>query len=201
MKRPTSSTGPTPSPPSKHHPRALPVDTPQLDALYAGLDDYVDYFVFGTYDSPYLMGDPQSVHPDVHFDLNFITGEGVVTMPPIPWVLAVPKATAEHEPPFPVAYWRHGTSLYDLEMVLHAGIYARQGVALASMDASGHGLALRRARGRPRGLPDTQCLGPAATAMQAQTPVLGVGLVRVSKKHAAHRMVAAACRNRGILTS
>ena len=40
-----------------------------------GFDDYVDYLVIGTYDSPYLMGDPASTDPDLHFDVRI--GENV----------------------------------------------------------------------------------------------------------------------------
>ena len=28
---------------------------------------------------------------------------------PIPFMIAIPKTTPQHQPPFPVAYWRHGT--------------------------------------------------------------------------------------------
>ena len=45
-----------------------------------------------------------------------MTGQGDVRHTPIPWVAAIPKATPGHKAPFPVAYWRHGTSLFDLEM-------------------------------------------------------------------------------------
>jgi hypothetical protein len=127
-------------------PFLFPLSQDQLDALEAGLDEFVDYLVIGTYDSPYLMGDPTSPDPDLHFHLNFQNGQGDVRHTPIPWVAAIPKATPGHKAPFPVAYWRHGTSLFDLELAVHAGIYARQGIALVSMDAPGHGLVLSGTR-------------------------------------------------------
>ena len=41
----------------------FPFSTVQLDAFEKELDDYVDYLVIGTYDSPYLMGDPAVARP------------------------------------------------------------------------------------------------------------------------------------------
>ncbi len=144
----------------------------QVDTLVAGLDQYVDYFVFGTYDAPYLMGDPQSPDPDLHFRLDFQTGDGDVRHTPIPWVAAVPKVGAAREAPFPVAYWRHGTSLFDVELIAHAGIYARQGIALVSMDAPGHGLVLTAGQLRLAGtLLDGVCLGPATTGLTASRAI------------------------------
>jgi hypothetical protein len=146
----------------------FPFNQAQLTAFEKELDDYVDYLVIGTYDSPYLMGDPQSPEPDLHFAVNFRTGEGDVRHTPVPWIMAVPKATPEHKPPFDVAYWRHGTSIFDLEMVVHAGIYARQGIALASIDAPGHGLALTPGQQiLLEALLKGACLGPGAKAMEA----------------------------------
>lgn len=145
----------------------FPFSKVTLDAFEKELDDWVDYLVVGTYDAPYLMGDPQSPDPDLHFAVSFTTGEGDVRHTPVPFLIAVPKATEQHKPPFPVAYWRHGTSLFDLEMVLHAGIYGRQGIAVASMDAPGHGLVL--AQGQQillEALLKGACLGGAAAGLE-----------------------------------
>jgi hypothetical protein len=145
----------------------FPFDAAELAELETELDDYVDYLVIGTYDSPYLMGDPLSPDPDLHFDLNFMTGQGDVRHTPIPFIIAIPKVTPAHQPPFNVAYWRHGTGLFDLEMVLHAGLYAREGIALASMDNPGHGLVLTQGQQiLLEALLKGACLGPAAYALE-----------------------------------
>jgi hypothetical protein len=147
-------------------PFLFPLSTTQLDAFMKGFDDYVDYLVIGTYDSPYLLGDPASTNPDLHFNVSFQTGQGDVRHVPIPWVAIIPKTTQEHKPPFPVAYWRHGTTLFDLEIAVHAGIYARQGIALVSMDMPGHGLVLSPGDQTLLGaLLKGVCFGPTATAM------------------------------------
>jgi hypothetical protein len=145
----------------------FPFDSAELAELENELDDYVDYLVIGTYDSPYLMGDPLSPNPDLHFDVNFLTGQGDVRHTPIPFIIAIPKVTPAHQPPFDVAYWRHGTGLFDLEMVLHAGLYAREGIALASMDNPGHGLVLTQGQQiLLEALLKGACLGPAAYALE-----------------------------------
>jgi hypothetical protein len=139
----------------------------QLDSLNASLES-VDYLVMGTFDSPYLMGDPQSPDPDLHFSLNYRTGDGDVRHDAVPFLIAVPKTTAQHAPPFPVAYWYHGTGVHKLEMVAHAGIYARQGIALVSLDAPGHGLVLSPGQKIIlEALLKGACLGPAASGMEA----------------------------------
>ena len=150
----------------------FPFNAVQLDAFEKELDDYVDYLVIGTYDSPYLMGDPASTDPDLHFAVNFQTGQGDVRHTPIPFIIAIPKTTPQHQPPFPVAYWRHGTGLFDLEMVLHSGLYAREGIALASMDAPGHGLVLTSGQQiLLEALLKGACLGGAAKALEASRAI------------------------------
>jgi hypothetical protein len=149
----------------------FPFTQAQLDALNASLE-YVDYIVLGTFDSPYLMGDPQSPDPDLHFRVNYRTGDGDVRHDPVPFMISIPKTTAQHGPPFPVAYWYHGTGLEDLEMVAHAGLYARQGIALASIDAPGHGLVLQEGqRIVLEALMKGACLGPGAKGMEASRAI------------------------------
>ena len=150
----------------------FPFSPVQLAAFEKSLDDNVDYLVVGTYDSPYLMGDPQSPDPDLHFHLNFQTGQGDVRHTPVPFLVAIPKSTARHGPPFPVAYWRHGTGVFDLEMIVHAGLYAREGIALASMDAPGHGLVLTPGQQiLLEALLKGVCLGGAARGLEASRAI------------------------------
>jgi hypothetical protein len=104
--------------------------------------DAVDYFVIGTYATPYLVGDPASTDPNDHFHANFMTGDADVHTDQGHFWLSVPKASAAGKPPFDVAYWHHGTTLFDTEMFIHAGRYAKNGIALVSIDAPGHGLYL-----------------------------------------------------------
>ncbi len=120
-------------------PQLFPLSATQQQGLLDSLDA-VDYFVVGTYPTPYLIGDPASTDPDDHFHVSFMTGEGSVHTDQGHFWLSVPKATAGAKPPFPVAFWHHGTTLFDTEMFIHAGRYAKNGLALASIDAPGHGL-------------------------------------------------------------
>jgi hypothetical protein len=132
-----------------------------LDSL-----DAVDYFVIGTYDTPYLVGDPASTDPYDHFHANFATGDADVHTDKGHFWLSIPKTTAAAGPPFPVAFWHHGTTLFDTEMFIHAGRYAKQGLALASIDAPGHGMVLDQGQQFfLRALLSSSCLEPFTTAM------------------------------------
>ena len=50
----------------------------------------------------------------------------------IHFLLSVPKPRPDkgYKQPYPVSFWRHGTAQSDFEVLLHAGYYASQGVAL-----------------------------------------------------------------------
>ncbi|HEY8086292.1 MAG TPA: hypothetical protein VIF09_00555 [Polyangiaceae bacterium] len=127
-----------------------------VDSLQA-----VDYFVIGTYDTPYLIGDPASTNPWDHWDANFKTGDATVHTDKGHFWLSVPKATAAKGPPFDVAYWHHGTTLFDTEMFIHAGRYAKNGLALVSIDAPGHGMVLTEGQNFfLRALLSSACLEP-----------------------------------------
>ncbi len=147
----------------------MPLLFPLSDTQQQGLLDsleYVDYFVIGTYPTPYFIGDPASTNPYDHFHANFTTGQADVHTDQGHFWLSVPKKSAAGGPPFPVAYWHHGTGLFDTEMFIHAGRYAKQGLALASMDAPGHGLVLDEGQQFfLRALLDSACLEPFTTAM------------------------------------
>ncbi len=110
-------------------------------ALDAALE-HVDHVVVGTFRSPYLLGDPSSLVPDARFHVSFATGEGDVRSGDVSWILVVPKATAQKAQPFPVALWGHGAFGHADEALLHAGDFARQGIALVAYDAPGHGRVL-----------------------------------------------------------
>ncbi len=142
--------------------------TPTALAELESTLDAVDYFVVGTFPAPYLVGDPKSTVPDLHFHMNFTTGEGDVATDQVHFWLAVPKPTPGATAPFPVAYWQHGTGLFDTEMFIHAGHYAQQGIALASIDAPGHGLTLTQGqRDLAQALLQGQCLAPFTTALDS----------------------------------
>ena len=104
---------------------------------------WVDHFVIGEFESPYFLGtDPAHENPEESFDLDYRTGQGRVTKDTVPFFLAVPKATAGSNPPFPTVVWAHGTSLFAEEAIVRVGYFARQGIATLAIDMPGHGLSL-----------------------------------------------------------
>jgi hypothetical protein len=148
-------------------PQLFPLSATQQQGLLDSLDA-VDYFVVGTYPTPYLVGDPASIDPDDHFHANFTTGEATVHTDQGHFWLSVPKATGSAKPPFPVAFWHHGTTLFDTEMFIHAGRYAKNGLALASIDAPGHGLYVDPGQQFfLRALLSTSCLEPFTNAIDS----------------------------------
>jgi hypothetical protein len=102
----------------------------------------IDHVVIGTFQSPYLMGDPASPDPDTQFHVNFKTGEGPVQPDAVHFYITVPKTTATAHQPFNVAFWGHGVTGHDDETIVYAGHYAKQGIAMIGIDAPEHGLVL-----------------------------------------------------------
>ncbi len=122
-------------------PKALGISGEELRKLEESLDD-VSHFVVGSFESPYLMGDPKKEDPDAHFELNFKTGEGKVSRDTVQYWLSVPKAKGTAKAPFPVTVWSHGTTLHADEIIIRAGYFAKQGVAMMGINMPGHGLYL-----------------------------------------------------------
>jgi hypothetical protein len=121
--------------------RFLPFSGETATALEATLDD-IDYFVIGSLDSPYFLGDPKHELPDDHFKLDFKTGRGDIRKDTGHFWLAVPKARRGFAQPFSTVLWSHGTTFNAVEIVLRAGHFAKQGLALFGIDMPGHGMVL-----------------------------------------------------------
>ncbi len=105
--------------------------------------EHIDHVVSGDFTSPYLLGDPASRDEEARFHVNFKTGAGDVRPDKVNFWLAVPKTTATHKPPFPVAFYGHGVTSHADELLVYAGDFARQGIALVMYDQPTHGIALK----------------------------------------------------------
>jgi hypothetical protein len=118
------------------------VDPTQLDAL-AGSFQYVDYFVSGNFASANFLGNGDRPLQDATFQIDLTGGGGQsqVADEQVPFLIAVPKATANHSPPFPTVIVGHGDKSSRFDMLAFAGTFAKFGLASASIDAFGHGLA------------------------------------------------------------
>src|SRR5207253_371916 len=116
------------------------VDKAAVDALLEALQ-YIDYFVAGTFDSPNLLADGDRSAFDATFRLDASQGYVGASFAAVPFFMAIPKRTAGHFPPFPVAILGHGYKSSRFEGILgFAGTFAKFGVASVSIDAYGHGL-------------------------------------------------------------
>src|SRR6185503_2932339 len=76
--------------------------------------------------------------PNASFDMDFRTGEGELHSDSVQFLIAVPKETAEHKQPFPVAYYGHGYTSSTFELLGFAGDLARQGIASVGINATFH---------------------------------------------------------------
>ena len=102
---------------------------------------YVDYVVFGTYRTPYLMGDPRSTDPFARWSINPRTGDlGTVGVDEVQFGLVVPKALGGRRAPFPVALYGHGYTGNFLDTLATGASIASHGIAALGINASGHGL-------------------------------------------------------------
>lgn len=91
--------------------------------------DYVDYVVFGTMPSP----DVRQGGDDTFLAKPDAPATGV------PWLIAIPKPTPHHQPPFPLVFYFHGTGSSRFEFLALANNLARQGIATVAYDQVGHG--------------------------------------------------------------
>ena len=121
--------------------RALGLAGPELERLMTSLED-VDHFVIGSFESPYFLGDPKKEDPDAKFELDYRSGTGRIGRDTVQFWLSVPKARGTARAPFPVTVWAHGTTLHADEIIVRAGYFAKQGLAMMGINMPGHGLYL-----------------------------------------------------------
>jgi hypothetical protein len=128
----------------------LPLIGAGEEALGPLLDSYqfVDYFVSGSFRSPYLLDTADEIWDVDARSGRLNTGEQEVTF----W-LSVPRAhqhtladgtRIEYKPPFPVVVYVHGSTSTRLESLGWAGTLGRYGFAVLGIDAVGHGISFDR---------------------------------------------------------
>jgi len=96
--------------------------------------DNVDYVVFGSLPTPDIRTGLERT-----LGVNADTGQGSVGVNEVPYLIAVPRATERHQPPFPVVFYFHGTGTSRFEFIALADNLARQGIATIAFDQVGHG--------------------------------------------------------------
>ena len=135
-----------------------------LQTFQSGLAS-IDHLVVGSFQSPYLLGDPTAHDPDSRFHVDFRTGAGDVRSDTVQWLLSVPK-TKGAKKPFSVAFWGHDVTGHAGELLLHAGDYARQGIALFGYNNPEHGFVLDSAgETAASSLLESSCLRPLLGAV------------------------------------
>ncbi|HSO35584.1 MAG TPA: hypothetical protein VLT33_23810 [Labilithrix sp.] len=144
---------------------ALGLSGEELRRLQDSLEN-VDHFVIGSYESPYFMGDPKHEDPDGRFLLDYRTGQGRVARDTVQFWISVPKARGALKQPFPTTVWAHGTTLHADEIIIRAGYFAKQGLAMMGVNMPGHGLYLNRGlESVAQAFLGSTCLTPWVTAL------------------------------------
>ncbi len=110
---------------------------------------YVDYFVLGSFTTPYFLADQDGIatplYPaddDESFHIDLVGNETVHGPNTVSFICAIPKATDQFKPPFKMMHYGHGYSGAPFEILGFAGRFAQYGYALCGIDAVGHGMAL-----------------------------------------------------------
>lgn len=105
--------------------------------------DSVDYMISGTYTTPYFLENDSGIdhYSEEVFHVNTKTGEYKAHKDQVDFILCVPKATAQHKPPFPVIFIGHGYTMNRLMTIPLCGVVAPHGIAAIGIDSAGHGAA------------------------------------------------------------
>lgn len=106
--------------------------------VQAGGFDHVSHAVFGDMQTVNLRATPDNVW-DLDVKKGTIGRDEARFHEKVPFLLIVPKETAEHKPPFPVVVYAHATGTSRIECLLMADKLAQAGIATFSIDAVGHG--------------------------------------------------------------
>ena len=122
---------------------ALGLSGEELRRLEDSLEN-VDHFVIGSFEAPYFLGDPKHEDADARFELDYRTGAGKVSRDTVQFWISVPKRRGAMKQPFPTTVWAHGTTLHADEVIIRAGYFAKQGLAMMGVNMPGHGLYLDR---------------------------------------------------------
>lgn len=111
---------------------------PRYDFTDFNLND-IDFILFGRYVTPNFRATDDEV-----FEIDPVAGRATVGVEEVPFLIAVPKANKEkgYEPPFPVCFYAHGNESFHFEGVMAAEAFAYHGIAVAGIDAVGHGPAV-----------------------------------------------------------
>src|SRR5262249_29209357 len=115
-------------------------DPGDVAALEKALDT-VSHIVIGSFETPFLMGDPNDTDPqEARSHVNFQTGKGDVRRDTEHSSRAATKAKGAAKQAFPVAHWGHGVTGNDTETLIYAGDLAKQGIATLGITMPEHGL-------------------------------------------------------------
>lgn len=131
--------------------------------FYARVLSSISHVVIGTFDSPYLQGDPAAPDEDAHFHLDFRNGTGDIRHDEGHFWLYIPKKTANAQQPFKPVLFGHGYGGSSADLYSFAGFLAQQGLASISIDYPQHRINLAPEQlGLISSILGSACLAPLA---------------------------------------
>ena len=100
---------------------------------------WVDHIVFGRYVSPNFRDTDDGV-----FEIDLAREQAAIGVEEIPFLIVVPKEQPlkGYVQPFPVLLYSHGNESFHFEGVMACANFAKRGIAVAAIDAVGHGPAI-----------------------------------------------------------
>ncbi|MCS6856144.1 MAG: hypothetical protein NZM37_00390 [Sandaracinaceae bacterium] len=118
------------------------------------------------FETPRFLGDPEKENLEEAFDLDLQSGRARWQRESVRMLLLIPTETASQKQPFPVLLYAHGHTTSAAEVLLFGGFFLQHGMAVAAIDAPGHGLSLSPALGSLlRSLLSSECLEGLARAI------------------------------------
>lgn len=136
--------------------------------IYMRTWEQLDHLVLFFFDTPYFFADPEDEQLDDAFVIDHVTGEARVRGETISAMVFVPRETAEHQQPFDTTFYVHGHGSNNAEALLFGGLMLQHGLAVALLNAHGHGLSLGTIeQALLRGFFREQCLGPVMIGLTA----------------------------------
>ena len=146
---------------------ALGLDEAQVEQVLASYDS-LSHVVVTFFESPFLLGDPETTGLEDTWEMDWQTGEARIDRETISMILFVPKESEAAAQPFPVAFYVHGYGSASAEPLPFAGYMLQNGIAAAAVNAEGHGVPLDSSLISIIGtLFRGSCLEPSAPALLA----------------------------------
>jgi len=128
----------------------------------------LSHFAVLSFDSPYLLGDPDEPNLEETWQVDYQTGEARIGNERLTALVFVPKETETHRQPFDTSFYVHGYGSSSGEGLGFAGYQLQHGVVQVFLNAQGHGVnSDPTIEAVVRTMLEEHCLGPTTEGLLA----------------------------------